>query len=314
MLKRYWNYIADRHITKDMNKLEVIQARIINQVIFIKGTFFITDAVRDLLFGLVTNSYILFGMGCTLLSSFFFRNARFNPYVIFIIFFLIGLIVFYYASKDGFDNGITFYYFSLLATVLLILNGKTGIKLIIAFYIIIFIFFCIGHAYDFYLIDSELLVHEDLEDSVRIITFIQAFTLLAVAGYFIVLKHNQLAGLYQQVLRGEFIISELNKKLDEKPKVNIGEVVLLAMDNDVAFIPLFKQAFPHFYDHMVVENPDMTIDEFKFCALLKLGFTTKDIAEYCHFTVRTVQTKKNRLRKSFNIPSETDLYVWIDKF
>ncbi|OPB86680.1 diguanylate cyclase [Elizabethkingia miricola] len=314
MLKRYWNYIADRHITKDMNKLEVIQARIINQVIFIKGTFFITDAVRDLLFGLVTNSYILFGMGCTLLSSFFFRNARFNPYVIFIIFFLIGLIVFYYASKDGFDNGITFYYFSLLATVLLILNGKTGIKLIIAFYIIIFIFFCIGHAYDFYLIDSELLVHEDLEDSVRIITFIQAFTLLAVAGYFIVLKHNQLAGLYQQVLRGEFIISELNKKLDEKPKVNIGEVVLLAMDNDVAFIPLFKQAFPHFYDHMVVENPDMTIDEFKFCALLKLGFTTKDIAEYCHFTVRTVQTKKNRLRKSFNIPSEIDLYVWIDKF
>ncbi|OBS13194.1 diguanylate cyclase [Elizabethkingia miricola] len=314
MFKKYWNYIADRHITKDMNKLEVIQARIINQVIFIKGIFFITDAVRDLLFGLVTNSYILFGMGCMLLASFFFRNVRFNPYVIFIIFFLIGLIVFYYASKDGFDNGITFYYFSLLATVLLILNGKTGIKLIIAFYIIIFLFFCIGHTYDFYLIDSELLVHEDLEDSVRIITFIQAFTLLAVAGYFIVLKHNQLAGLYQQVLRGEFIISELNKKLDEKPKVNIGEVVLLAMDNDVAFIPLFKQAFPHFYDHMVVENPDMTIDEFKFCALLKLGFTTKDIAEYCHFTVRTVQTKKNRLRKSFNIPSETDLYVWIDKF
>lgn len=36
----------------------------------------------------------------------------------------------------------------------------------------------------------------------------------------------------------------------------------------------------------------MTGEEFKFCALLKLGFTTKDIAEYNHFTVRTVQTKK----------------------
>ena len=56
----------------------------------------------------------------------------------------------------------------------------------------------------FYLIDSELLVHEDLEDSADYY-FIQAFTLLAVAGYFIVFKHIQLAGLYQQgVLRGEF--------------------------------------------------------------------------------------------------------------
>ncbi|MDA4697325.1 hypothetical protein NY544_16815, partial [Enterobacter hormaechei] len=77
----------------------------------------------DWIFGLITNSYILFGMGCMLLSSFFFRKARFNPYVIFTIFLFIGLLVFYYASKDGFDNGITFYYFSLLVTVLLILNG-----------------------------------------------------------------------------------------------------------------------------------------------------------------------------------------------
>ncbi|CAI9679645.1 diguanylate cyclase [Elizabethkingia anophelis] len=314
MLRKYWNYIANSHVTKEMNKLEAIQARIINQVIFIKGIFFITDAVRDRIFGLVTNSYILFGMGCLLLSSFFFRKARFNPYIIFTTFLLIGLLVFYYASKDGFDNGITFYYFSLLVTVLLILNAKVGVRLIFVYYVIIFILFCIGHAYDFYLIESELLVHEELEDSVRIITFIQAFTLLAVAGYFIVLKHNQLAGLYQQVLRSEFIISELNKKLNEDVKINVNDVVKSAMDNDVSFIPLFKKAFPYFYDNLASVNNHITGDEFKFCALLKLGFRTKDIAEYCHFTVRTVQTKKNRLRKSFNIPSETDLYVWIDSF
>ena len=123
----------------------------------------------------------------------------------------------------------------------MILNGKTGVRLIVVYYIIIFIFFCIGHAYDFYLIDSELLVHEELEDSVRIITFIQAFILLAVAGYFIVLKHNQLTGLYQQVLRSEFIISELNKKLNEDMNINISDVVKSAMDNDVSFIPLFKK-------------------------------------------------------------------------
>ena len=90
------------------------------------------------------------------------------------------------------------------------------------------------------------------------------------------------------------------------------DIVKLAIDNDAAFIPLFKQNFPYFYDNLKSFNKQMTGEEFKFCALLKLGFTTKDIAEYNHFTVRTVQTKKNRLRKSFNIPSEKDLYAWID--
>ncbi|PUB28579.1 hypothetical protein C8J95_107154 [Elizabethkingia sp. YR214] len=314
MLKKYWSYIANKDITRDMNKLEIIQARIINQIIFLKGIFFIIDAIRDQVFGLITSSYVLFVMGCLLLSSFFFGKARFNPYNIFAIFLLIGLMVFYYASKDGFDNGITYYYFSLLTIVLLVLNGKIGVRLIIVFYTIIFSFFYIGYIYDFYFFDSTLLVHKSLEDNVRIITFVQAFILLSVAGYFIVLKHNQLTGLYQQVLRSEFIISELNKKLNEGMKVDIGDVVKSAMNNDVTFIPLFKEAFPYFYNNLVSENPQMTNDEFKFCALLKLGFQTKDIAEYCHFTVRTVQTKKNRLRKSFNISSEMDLYTWIDSF
>jgi DNA-binding NarL/FixJ family response regulator len=58
----------------------------------------------------------------------------------------------------------------------------------------------------------------------------------------------------------------------------------------------------------------MNNEESKLCALLKLGFTTKDIAEYNHLEVRTVQGRKNRLRKSFNIPSDTDLYIWIENF
>ena len=52
----------------------------------------------------------------------------------------------------------------------------------------------------------------------------------------------------------------------------------------------------------------MTPEEFKFCFLLKLGFTTKDIAEYNNLAIRTVQTRKSRLRKNFDISSEVDLY------
>ena len=60
-------------------------------------------------------------------------------------------------------------------------------------------------------------------------------------------------------------------------------------------------------------NPNMTVDEFKFCALLKLGFTTKDIAICNNLAVRSVQTRKGRLRKSFLLSPQEDLYNWINK-
>lgn len=309
MLMKYWNRIVNMHITKEMNKLDIIQARIVNQIVFLKGTFFIVDSIRDWAFGLISNVFVLFSFGCLILSSFFFPKARFNPYVLFTACLIVSILIFYYSSKDGFDNGITFYYFSQLTIVLLLLNRKS---LIITFYLIILTLFSISHMYDFNLIKSDLIVTEPLIKTVRIITFIQAFMLLSMAGYFIVFKHNELVRLYQQVIRSGTIISDLRKRLNDHQKVNIEDIVKLAIENDLAFIPLFKQNFPNFYDNLKAFNTQMTGEEFKFCALLKLGFTTKDIAEYNHYTVRTVQTKKNRLRKSFNIPSEKDLYVWID--
>ena len=60
MLKKYWSYISDRHITDEMSKLEVIQNKTINQFTFFIALFFITDSIRDLTFDLVTNFYILF--------------------------------------------------------------------------------------------------------------------------------------------------------------------------------------------------------------------------------------------------------------
>ena len=96
--------------------------------------------------------------------------------------------------------------------------------------------------------------------------------------------------------------------------VSVQELVELAKEDDAAFTVVFREVFPSFYSNLHRINPDMTPEEFKLCAHLKLGFTTKDIANYNHLAVRTVQTKKSRLRKSFAIPPQEDLYIWISKF
>ncbi|WP_313101109.1 hypothetical protein [Epilithonimonas sp.] len=48
--------------------------------------------------------------------------------------------------------------------------------------------------------------------------------------------------------------------------------------------------------------------------MLKLNFTTKEIANYNNISVRSVETRKNRLRKLMNIPSDLDLNKWMMDF
>ncbi|WP_396022226.1 helix-turn-helix transcriptional regulator [Chryseobacterium suipulveris] len=56
-------------------------------------------------------------------------------------------------------------------------------------------------------------------------------------------------------------------------------------------------------------DPKLSISELQFCALLKLNFASKEIANNTFTSIRTVQNKKYRIRSKLNIPNETDTYV-----
>ncbi|MDM1551505.1 diguanylate cyclase [Empedobacter falsenii] len=206
------------------------------------------------------------------------------------------------------------YYFVILIASLFIFNEKDTVKLNIIIYTIALILFIISHYYDFRIFTIEDSEHKTYTRNQRIFTFIETFIGIICFGYFILSKHFRVARLYKQTIRSEKMIIELRRKLRTDTQIYaIEEVVKLAVKDDIAYIPKFKLVFPNFYANLLSINPEMTPDEFKFCSLLKLGFTTKDIAEYNNLAIRTVQTRKSRLRKTFDISSEVDLYKWIDE-
>lgn len=90
------------------------------------------------------------------------------------------------------------------------------------------------------------------------------------------------------------------------------EIIQLAKNNDPAFLGRFKEVYPEFCKSITEIYPDIKTSELIFCAYLKLNFSTKDIASYLFLLPKTVQNRKNRIRKKLNIPSEEDLYVWMD--
>lgn len=108
----------------------------------------------------------------------------------------------------------------------------------------------------------------------------------------------------------EVVISDLEDKMNDA----FEEVVQLAKSDDPAFLPRFKEIYPEFYKKLSETYPFLTSGQLKFCALLRLNFSTKEIAHYNHLTIRGIETKKNRLRKQLDIPSNEDLNNWMMKF
>lgn len=115
-------------------------------------------------------------------------------------------------------------------------------------------------------------------------------------------------------LENEEMISEKVTELNyTKSKMNdaFEEVIVLAKNNDPAFLARFKEVYPEFFDGILRLYPDILNSEFIFCAYLKLNFSTKEIATYTFVTPKAVQNRKNRIRKKLNIPSDEDIYIWM---
>lgn len=90
------------------------------------------------------------------------------------------------------------------------------------------------------------------------------------------------------------------------------EVLEMAKRNDPEFLSCFKKVYPGYIDKLLAINPTLENSEQVFCAMLKLHFTSKEIANYTLVQHRTIQQKKYRIRKKMNIPTETDIYQFFD--
>ncbi len=130
-----------------------------------------------------------------------------------------------------------------------------------------------------------------------------------------------LAYLYYQnnkkkkvILESKEIISrkEDETKVLEKRISGVNEdLIQLAKNNDISFLEKFQEVYPNVSQKLLAINPDLTKDNLVFCALIWLGFSSKDIAEFTFMQHRSVQIKKSRLRKKLNLGSDVDLYQFL---
>jgi tetratricopeptide (TPR) repeat protein/DNA-binding CsgD family transcriptional regulator len=71
----------------------------------------------------------------------------------------------------------------------------------------------------------------------------------------------------------------------------------------------FSQVHSDFYQKLHEKFPDITLNERKLCAFLRLNMTTKDIASITHQSVHSINVARTRLRRKMNLANSEENLV-----
>lgn len=76
----------------------------------------------------------------------------------------------------------------------------------------------------------------------------------------------------------------------------------------------FKQVHSGFYDRLLLKFPDLSSNELKLCALLKLNLSTKEICELTGQRAASLDVARSRLRKKLGlVSSQTNLVTFLSQ-
>jgi AraC family chitin signaling transcriptional activator len=77
------------------------------------------------------------------------------------------------------------------------------------------------------------------------------------------------------------------------------------------FQKAFNNADKDFLTKIKTIHPELTANDLKFCAFLRLNLSSKEVAPLLNISVRSVEIKRYRLRKKLNLPHQENLVDYI---
>ncbi|MDN3675628.1 tetratricopeptide repeat protein [Flavobacterium branchiarum] len=155
----------------------------------------------------------------------------------------------------------------------------------------------------------------ELETSRTIFNIIIGFMILTFGtiAYHFIKKFRKVKA--DKKKKGELLYEkeEELERLTDSNKPTLQEVLQLAINKDPSFNTKFQELEPDFYDKLNQKaNSALNYNDLIFCAMIRLGFITKEIAQNLNSTVGAVETRKYRLRKKLNLASsDEDLTIWM---
>ncbi len=136
------------------------------------------------------------------------------------------------------------------------------------------------------------------------------------------LKNRELTVSTLQLIEKEEFLSSLNEKISQNKKVmdvdTIQSMLKSVRGSSLAnwkeFDTRFTSINQSFYQKLNAEFPDLGTTDQKICSLIKLNFSSKEMATLLGISAESVFTSRYRLRKKLNLDKDENLVEFMNRF
>lgn len=130
---------------------------------------------------------------------------------------------------------------------------------------------------------------------------------LAESTMTIIKKNEMLTLMREEVMRQkELLGTQYPNKYSDKLLKMIDQH-LSSEDDWAKFEANFDRIHENFFRNLRHNYPELTSNDLRFCAYLRLNLTSKDIANLMNITLKGVEVARYRIRKKINMPSNKSL-------
>ncbi|WP_366935478.1 triple tyrosine motif-containing protein, partial [uncultured Christiangramia sp.] len=131
-------------------------------------------------------------------------------------------------------------------------------------------------------------------------------------------KNRELAVTTMSLIKKNEFLTKIKDQLKEYEKTGKVNSVIQTIDKDISeednwkfFKKAFSNADKDFFKKIKSKHPELTSNDLKLCAYLRLNLSSKEIAPLLNISVKSVEIKRYRLRKKMNLDRETNLTEYI---
>lgn len=129
-------------------------------------------------------------------------------------------------------------------------------------------------------------------------------------------KESQLSAMTLQMLQKNELMQELKENVDQDGNNSISKIITKGLNHDKEwsdFNTSFESLNKNFYTRLKQEYPEISPNDLKICALIKLNLSIKEMAGILNVSPDSVKTARYRLRKKLQLNTEDNLTDFILK-
>lgn len=133
-------------------------------------------------------------------------------------------------------------------------------------------------------------------------------------------KNRELGISTMSIIKKNRVLNKIKKELKRTKHID-NKIAIDLIDsnlNDTKDWSFFEQAFNNvdkdFLEKLKTSHPDLTPNDLRFCAYLRLNLSSKEIASLLNISIKSVETKRYRLRKKLSLAHDDGLVDYMLKF